>query len=765
MFSDTRKALILIICLLACTMAVQSARADGLIIIHDPPPLPHHPPFRPPHRFAPLEVKYHHVTVKITDRIAVTEVDQVFFNPNHQRLEGTYIFPVPRDGQLDSFSMDVNGRMTEAELLDADKARQIYEEIVRSMRDPALLEYAGREAFKARIYPIEPLSDKRVILRYTQLLSGDNGMLEYRYPLNTEKFSARPLESVSVTVELSGRHEIGSLYSPSHPVEIERQGPKRAVAAWEANNVLPDTDFQLYFAPERGEDLGLDLLTCPGRTPGEDGYFLLIASPSASMEKNQAMEKDVVFVLDTSGSMADGNKLDQARRALRFCLRNLGTGDRFEVVPFATEARPLFNRLVPADREHLEQAQSLVDGLRPIGGTAIEDALLTALRPAAEQAREGRPYMVVFLTDGLPTIGSTDEEQILGRLGEAIGKRTVRVFCLGIGTDINTHLLDRITAETRAASQYVLPDEDLELKLSSFYGKISEPVLAGLRLEISGGVRTTRLHPSPLPDLFKGEQLMVAGRYSGRGAAEITLRGTVNGTPRRFTYRASFPGKGPGNDFIPRLWATRRVGYLLDQIRLHGESGELKDEVTALAREFGIVTPYTAYLIVEDEDRRGVPLPARTLQQFSDDSGLRAETGRMYREVNEEKSGYAAVGGAQALDALKRAEQAAAAPEAANRFASRGQAGGEAGRPDRVGQAVAGQEIRFAGGRTFYRNGEQWIDSAVQSRPAGKRVRVPFGSPAYFDLLSSDPRAGQWLALGRDVLILIGDTVYEVIDN
>jgi Ca-activated chloride channel family protein len=762
MFSNARTALIMATYLLAGALAGQQTRADGLIVIHNPPPLPHHHPFRPPHRFAPLEVKYHHVTVKITDRIAVTEVDQVFHTPNNQRLEGTYLFPVPPDGHLDSFSMDVNGRMTEAELLDAGKARQIYEDIVRRMRDPALLEYAGREAFKARIYPIEPRSDKRVKLRYTQLLTGDSGMLEYRYPLNTEKFSARPLESVSVTVELSGRREIGSLYSPSHPVEIERQGPKRAVAAYEANNVLPDTDFQLFFAPQRGDDLGLDLLACPGRTPGEDGWFLLLASPSAELEGRQAMEKDVVFVLDTSGSMADGNKIDQARRALRFCLRNLGPGDRFEVVPFATEARPLFRKLVPADREHLEQAETLVEGLKPIGGTAIEDALLTALQPAADQAREGRPYMVVFLTDGRPTIGSTDEEQILRRLGEAIGTRTVRVFCFGIGTDINTHLLDRITGETGAASQYVLPDENLELKLSSFYGKISEPVLADLRLEFSGAVRTTMLHPSPLPDLFKGEQLMVAGRYSGHGSAEVTLRGTVNGAPRRFTYRASFPRDEAGHDFIPRLWATRRVGFLLDQIRLHGESAELKQEVTMLARAHGIVTPYTAYLIIEDEDRRNVPLPARALRDLG---YLEEEAGRMYREVNEEKSGYAAVGGAQAFDALKKAEQADAAPQAANRFASRGQAGGEAGKPDRVGRAVAGQEIRHAGGKTFYYNGDQWIDAGISARNTGKKIRVPFGSPDYFELLSRDPRAGQWLSLGPRVLLLIGDTVYEVIDN
>src|SRR4029079_11333200 len=169
---------------------------------------------------------YHHVTVDIKDQVAVTSVDQEFVNPNGQQLEGTYLFPLPAGAHIDKFSMDINGKMQEAELLPADKARSIYEDIVRRHRDPALLEYVGKGAFRVRIFPIEPNSTKRVRLKYTQLLKADSGLVEYTYPLNTEKFSARPLKDVSVKVDLNCKRPIKSVYSPSHNVDIRRHGDR-----------------------------------------------------------------------------------------------------------------------------------------------------------------------------------------------------------------------------------------------------------------------------------------------------------------------------------------------------------------------------------------------------------------------------------------------------------------------------------------------------------------------------------------------------------
>ena len=746
-----------------------AAYADGLIVIHDLPPGVRPVPGGPP-AFTPLEVRTHHVTAKVTGKVAVTEVDQVFFNPTGSRLEGTYLFPVPKGARIDSFAMDVNGKMTSAELLDAAKARGIYEEIVRKTRDPALLEYVGRGLFKVRIFPIEPRSEKRVRLKYTELLPTEGGLLRYLYPLNTEKFSARPLASVSVKVDVELPEGIRTVWSPSHEVDVRRHSPKRSVVGFEAKDERPDTDFQLFVAPASGDDVSAHLMTY--REPGEgEGAFLLVLSPSHELAAGKVVRKDVVFVLDTSGSMADGAKLAQAKKALSFCLKNLNEGDRFEVVRFSTEAEPLFGRLVAASAANVGEADAFVAGLKPIGGTAIEEALLRALDPLKGQGEKDRPFTVVFLTDGRPTVGSTNDDEIVKQVVRATGERTVRVFSVGVGTDVNAHLLDRLSEATRAASRYVLPKEDLELALSTFYAKISQPVLASPRLRFQGPVRATKLAPPELPDLFKGEQVVVLGRYAGEGDAAITLSGTVNGSPRAFTWEVSFPKRATEHDFVPRLWATRRVGHLLDRIRLDGESAELRDEVVDLARRYGIVTPWTSWLVLEDEARRDVPVSVRTIQAPAGDARGAAAAGGMYREVREQKSGDAAVGGARALDALKRAKSAEA-PSVSNEEALRveggvlgGVVGGVAGgAPGPARRLVAAQVSRFVNGRTFWQNGSAWVDAQVQGRKGARTRQVRFGSKEYDALLGAHPEAAPWLALGRNVQLVLGGEVVEVVE-
>src|SRR4051794_38566362 len=297
--------------------------ADGFIIIERPMPVP------PGHFvFAPLEVTNHHVDVKIDRQVAVTSIDQEFYNPNDQRLEGIYIFPVPKGAHIDKFSMEIGGKMVDAELLPADKARYLYEEIVRKTRDPALLEYAGRDLFKVRIFPIEPRSRKPIKISYTELLRSDAGTIAYIYGLSTEKFSAQPIKNLSVKIDLTSPEPLASIYSPSHKVEIKRESPNRAIIGYEGKNERPDTDFQLVYSTEGKENVGLTLLDY--KPEGEDGYFLLLAAPTISKETKPAA-KDIVFVVDTSGSMA-GSKLQQAQKALRFCVENLNTDDRFEIV-------------------------------------------------------------------------------------------------------------------------------------------------------------------------------------------------------------------------------------------------------------------------------------------------------------------------------------------------------------------------------------------------------------------------------------------------
>ncbi|HEY5911887.1 MAG TPA: VIT domain-containing protein [Verrucomicrobiae bacterium] len=786
------KRLLSLFALFGFLAAVNQAPAAGLIIVQDPSwwpgpgpipprpipppwPPPRHPPAPRPYVFAPLEVNWVKVQSRINDQVAVTSVEQEFYNQNATRLEGTFVFPFPRGAHLDKFSMEIDGKQVEAELLPAEKARGIYEDIVRKLKDPALLEYAGRDMFKVRIFPIEPHSTKKIALSYTQLLKADSGLVNYTLPLSTEKFSAKPIKTVSVKVDLATRRPLKSIYSPSHKVEVKRDGPNRATAGYEASDVQPDSDFTLYFAPEK-DDLGVNLLT--HKRSGEDGYFLLLTSPGVDVKQRSVIPKDVAFVLDTSGSMA-GKKLEQAKKALQFCVENLNDGDRFEVIRFSTEVEPLFEKLVDAAKENRARAEEFVQGLKAIGATAIDDALKKALALRPDKDSASRPFVVIFLTDGRPTIGTTDEEQILADVRKANTGRT-RVFCFGIGTDVNTHLLDKITEETRAFSQYVLPEEDLEVKLSSFYSKIKEPVLANPVLRFTGDVRTARLYPSPLPDLFKGEQLVLVGRYSGQGDSAVIIEGSVNGSDKKYTYETGFPQQNEDNEFIPRLWATRRVGYLLDEIRLHGENSELKDEATELARKYGIVTPYTAYLIVEDESRRNVPQTVRLMQNFDRDPEARREAAQTWHNFQSTSSGNAAVADAQYGLALKSADAPAAA-QADGMAAFRRRYGATGGlAPNQAGvgglpQASMApatesqarvvqysQQTRFVAGKTFFQNEKGWIDSAIQKLPDAQRVRIQFGSPEYFELLKKHPETAPWLALGQNVQFALDKVVYEI---
>ena len=426
------------------SVGVLPLAAAGFIIVPHPMPIPREPngvvSFRPPATpaFTPLEVTFHHVNVKVRGQVAVTAVDEEFYNPNDRELEGTYIFPVPKGAQIDQFSMDVNGRQVDAELLSAEKARQIYEDIVRQHRDPALLEYVGRDVFKVRIFPIEPRSRKHVKLSYTQVLVADAGIVRYRYPLNTEKFSAKPIPSVSLKLDLETREALKSIYSPSHAVEINRHGDRQAIVGFELKDVKPATDFELVYATAAG-DIGVSLLT--QTVPGDDGYFMLLVAPAYAVPGERTVPKDVTFVLDTSGSMA-GKKLEQARKALEFCVANLNDDDRFQIIRFATDVEPLFDTLTPADRVHRDRATAFIQRLQPTGGTAIYDAMKQAL--GARPSTGDRPYLVIFLTDGLPTVGETSNDRIVEAVKDASHGNS-RVFCFGIGNDVNTHLLDRIT--------------------------------------------------------------------------------------------------------------------------------------------------------------------------------------------------------------------------------------------------------------------------------------------------------------------------------
>jgi len=750
-------------------------RADGFIVINRPAT-----PIPAPFPYAPLEVSYHHVNVKIDGQICTTSVDEEFYNPNAQRLEGTYLFPIPATAQIDKFTMQINGQETEAELLPADKARSIYEDIVRRERDPALLEYADRGVFRVRIYPIEGNSRKEIKISYTEVLKADSGLVSYTYPLNTEKFSSAPIHDVSIAVQLNSDRPLTSIYSPTQEVEIKRPDPNHAVVGWEAKDVRPDTDFQLFFAPQK-QDVSLDLLTYR-QDADDDGYFLLLASPGVNA-KQRHLPKDVTFVLDTSGSMADDQKLVQAKKALGFCLANLNEDDRFEIIRFSTEPEPLFGQLTPASESAVADAQKFVRKLRPEGGTAIFDALHQAM--ALRPEKSDRPYVVVFITDGMPTVGETNNDAIVAETDQAANQGT-RVFCFGLGTDVNAHLLDRIAENTHAVSDYILPDEDLEIKVSNFFAKIREPVLSNVKLSFPDGIRVTKMYPQTMPDLFQGDQLVLCGRYSGDGSGDCVIEGDAGGEHQTYKVPVTFAKTSDAQPFVPRLWASRRVAYLLDEIRLHGENPELKSEATDLARQFGLVTPYTAYLIMEDEQGRHVAEENQVMRDFAKDADAQSRAGGAYDKFKHQADGDTGVrvarlerdlesgmavdsslsrGNAEAAQAMNvpasTVTAAVAAPMAGTGFNTVQAPSLDAN--TRVVQYA--QRAKYIAGRAFFQNGNQWVDNNVSKQNADKSVRIKFGSDEYFALLTQHPEARPWLALGENVKLLLSSTVYDIYDD
>ncbi len=543
----------------------------------------------------PLAMLNHRVNVTIEDQIATTKVEQTFRNHTSRDLEATYVFPVPRGASVREFAMWVSGKRVKGELLQAEKAREIYTSIVRQTQDPGLLEYMGTDLLRLRVFPVPARGDQKIEVSYTSIARKDHEIVEYTYPLKTDGKATSTLEDFSMKLTLKSQHPILNVFSPTHAVSVNRQNDREAAIEFEKNQAILDKDFQLFYTTS-GKDVGLTaLMHRPIST--EDGYFMLLISPRPELATSQQAPRDLVFVLDTSGSMLQEGKLEQAKKALKHCLDGLSDKDRFAMLNFSTTVNRYRDSLTPVNKEQIDAAKKWVDRLESTGGTAINDALLNALDLQSKD--EGRTFTVVFFTDGKPTIGETNGDKILANVSKKNTANT-RIFTFGVGNDMNATLLDQLAEQSRAISTFVRPGEDMEAKVSSFFGKISHPVLTNLKLAARSGVSLAEIYPPQLPDLFHGGQVIVLGRYHGTGHAAVTLSGSVGKEPREYTYELDLAAKAEDKGFVEEVWARRKVGYLLEQIRINGEKKELMDEVTALAKKYGIATPYTSYLIVPD---------------------------------------------------------------------------------------------------------------------------------------------------------------------
>ncbi|NCB38726.1 MAG: VWA domain-containing protein, partial [Erysipelotrichia bacterium] len=550
------------------------AFADG-IILPVYPDEPYHrvifmPPPRPVENFTvPLSVTKHHVKVEINNLAASTAVDQKFYNHQNRVIEGLYIFPLPKDASISGFSMDVDGKMTSGELLDADKARKIYEDIVRQMRDPGLLEYMGKGIFKTRIYPINPLSEKNVKLSYQEALKMEGGLVRYVYPLDIEKYTQEEMKDVAIEAIIKSDLPIASVYSPTHKVSVNRKNEHEVVVGFEVDNIRPDKDFVLYYSIAR-KDIAVTAIN-HRPDPSEDGTFMLMLAPAMKEQDLKTPVIDVALVMDTSGSMA-GKKISQAKKALEFCINSLTEGSNFILCNFSTEAEAYKGGLTKLTADTREGALNHIRNLDAMGGTNISESLEMSIN-ALSKSDSGNPRFIVFVTDGKPTAGLTDPEEIL-KLLAAKNTANIRLFSFGVGDQLNAELIDNLAEQNGGISDYVSEDEDLEIKISSLFSKLTHPVLTDVSLQFNN-VEVSQIYPRKVHDVFKDSNILILGRYSKPGAARITLSGSLKGKPVKLDFETDFPEKQNENAFVAKIWATRKIGFLLDQIRKNGADEEL----------------------------------------------------------------------------------------------------------------------------------------------------------------------------------------------
>jgi Ca-activated chloride channel family protein len=646
--------------------------------------------------------------------------------------------------------VDVNGKVMEAEILDVKKANEVFNDIVKKGGSPALLEYYGNQLIRTKVPQIPANGLVKVKLQYTTVLENRGGLVRMQMLNTNPKASMQPLASASVKVKLtSTKQPIKNVYSPTHSIKIEEDKDADVVVSWKQENYLPKHPFVLYYQLA-DQDVGAGLVA--HREPGEEGHFMLMVSPTigngqGKVTADQILPKDIVFCVDTSGSMLDKGKMEQARAALKYCVENLRPEDRFNIVDFSTGVRAFRdNELAPANTENLAAAQRYIAKLAARGGTAIQDALETSLGLLKDS---DRLKMIVFATDGFPTIGEREPEGILRGVAKA-NKQDVRIFVFGEGFDVNTKLLDFLALNHRGEADYVLPDEDIAKKISQFYDRVGSPIMTDLKVEFDG-IRVKDVYPKQIADIYRGEQVIVYGKYDGVGKKKVRLTGTFKGQTKSFEYEVEFP-EASANDkaaFVPRLWAGKKVDYLLNELRKSGkEDKELVDEVTFLAKKYGIVTPYTSYLMAEDIVHNaptgpgGVPMPLL--------SKLRA--------AGEGSEALAAAPVAKRAELVRDGKDQNFARQNAGKGFAGGfydQADAVLAREGRKGSAL--QQMRYVASRTFYNAGNTWYEGTYEPTKHEKQVqRIKLRSKEYFKLIEDDSRAAQYLALGNVVVNLKG---------
>ena len=644
------------------------------------------------------------VQVAVTGRVARVTVEEWFRNGGPRLDEAAYLYPLPGEAVFTDYSLWQGDQELRGEMMDAGQARSIYETIVRQRRDPALIELAGHGLVRARVFPIAPGETRKITLRYTQILDRVGDAWRFRYaggPVTAPR---------SFRLATDSGTAFGDPYSPTHQVRTTRHD--RSLEVTLADSATTG-DVELYL-PLAARTVGLSLVT--HRPPGEDGYFMLLLAPGAAADA-AALHRDVVAVLDVSGSMS-GEKIAQAQAALIQVLGTLRTGDRFRLVAFSNGVRRYRTEWTPLTPESRRDAETWVRGLEAEGGTNIAGALDEAF---SQPPADGALGVVVFLTDGLPTVGEQSPEKIADAADQRRG--AFRVFSFGLGFDVNTYLLDRLTERARGATEYVRPGGNIETAVGDLAAKLASPVMTDLTLS-ADGAELYDVQPDRLPDLFASDEVVVFGRYRGAGNGErtVTVSGRRGGRTERFSAGADFSTEAPQARYIEQLWAARRAGALAQEIRLHGPNTEVLESLKRLALRYGILTEYTSYLVQEPNV---------------------AMNGVILREMRpRDQAGAPAVAQAQEQSAMRGALSVQAITVTSG-----------AARADSTWNqaAASGRTIQRVGARVFERRDSVWTD--LRHGDSLRVVTVAPFSDAYFALLRALPELVQPAALAPAVLV------------
>ena len=649
------------------------------------------------------------VDVELRDGVLHYEVEETFVNRGGGIGEADYLFPLPKNAAFEGLKLEINGELVAGETLGADEARQIYEDIVRQSRDPALVEWMGHGLLRTRIFPIAAGETRRIVVRFHSVAEREGDALRVDYFRGGRSSPvadvARDRNDPEGTLRFRlsyPRAGFGRPYSPTHDLDVSDD---RETARVELSGGA--REMTLLLPLRRGTRAAIGILShAPGR---EEGFALLTLSPPAIAPRETP--RDVTLVLDVSGSMS-GKKIEQAREAGKQLLATLSPRDRFRLIDFASDVRTFREAPVFATRENLAAAERYLDRLRAEGSTNISGALKEALSVPADN---GRLPLVLFVTDGEPTVGERNPERIAEQAATERGRR--RVFTFGVGADLNVALLERLALEGRGTAHFVRPNESVERAVSVVASRLTSPIATDLRVRVEGA-RLSRMHPAGPYDLFAGQDLVVLARYEGSGTILVRFEGQSANGPVSWTTEAELPERDRENGFVARLWATQRVGYLSAERRRNGPSSEIDDEIRTLGEKYGIPTELTSYLVLEPgqvANRRAGS--GRDLSAVATSAAPRAQ-------AFEEAKAASAMRSARTLS-----EADAAAPEA----------------------RVDGTTTRRVGTRTFVLRDSTWTDARFTEET--RVVKVQAYSPAYFALVRELPDLAAAFALGDRVVV------------